>query len=82
MDWKVVRDQFPVTKNYVYLDLANKCALPLFSTKTIQDYILDQQITGGDKAIWFRTISETRERFAKFVNASPEEIAIVKNTSE
>jgi selenocysteine lyase/cysteine desulfurase len=82
MDWTAVRDQFPVTKNYIYLDLANKCPLPLFSTKTIEDYIRDQQTTGGDKAKWFRTISEARERFAKFVNASPDEIAILKNTSE
>jgi selenocysteine lyase/cysteine desulfurase len=82
MDWKSVRDQFPVTKNYVYLDLANKGPLPLFATKTIQEYISDQQMTGGDKAKWFRTISETRERFAGFVHASPDEIAILKNTSE
>ena len=82
MDWQAVRNQFPVTRNFVFLDLANKCALPLFSTQMIQDYILDQQTTGGNKDRWFQTIAEARARFASFVNASPEEIALIKNTSE
>ena len=33
MEWKAVRDQFPVTQNYIYLDLANKCPLPLILHK-------------------------------------------------
>ncbi len=82
MNWQEVREQFPVTKEYLFFDLANKCALPLFATRAIQAYAEKQQRTGGDKEEWFRTIEEARTRFAELINASPEEIAILKNTSE
>ncbi len=82
MEWREVRDQFPVTKEYIYFDLANKCALPLFSTDAIIDYITKQQRFGGDKDEWFRTLEEARANFARLVNAHPDEIAFTKNTSE
>jgi len=82
MTWQEVREQFPVTKEYLFFDLANKCALPLFATRTIQEYIAKQQAFSGDKEEWFRTIDEARARFAQLINASPEEIALLKNTSE
>jgi len=82
MDWQKVRDQFPVTREYLFFDLANKCALPLFCTKAIQDYIQKQQDTGGDKEEWFRTIAEARAGFARLINVHPDEIAFAKNTSE
>ncbi len=82
MDWQNVRTQFPVTKEYIYFDLANKCALPLFSTETIVDYIQKQQRSGGDKQEWFDTLEEARRNFAQLINAHPDEIAFTKNTSE
>ncbi len=82
MDWQEVRAQFPVTEEYVFLDLANKCALPVFSVATIQDYIQKQQRFGGDKSEWFATLEEARARFAQLINAHPDEIAFTKNTSE
>jgi selenocysteine lyase/cysteine desulfurase len=82
MNWQEVREQFPVTKEYLFFDLANKCALPLFATRAIQEYIAKQQATSGDKDEWFRAIDEARARFAQLINASPDEIGFTKNTSE
>ncbi len=82
MDWQQVRAQFPITSEYLFFDLANKCALPLYATRTIQEYIAKQQGMSGDKAEWFRTIEEARGRFARLINAGPDEIALLKNTSE
>jgi cysteine desulfurase/selenocysteine lyase len=82
MDWNAVRLQFPITRDYLFFDLANKCALPLFATRTIQEYVAKQERHSGDKAEWFRTIEEARGRFAQLVNAHPTEVAILKNTSE
>lgn len=82
MDWNAVRLQFPITQDYLFFDLANKCALPLFATRTIQEYAAKQERHSGDKAEWFRTIEEARGRFAQLVNAHPTEVAILKNTSE
>ncbi|TVQ26623.1 MAG: aminotransferase class V-fold PLP-dependent enzyme [Spirochaetaceae bacterium] len=82
VDWDSVRAQFPVTRDYLYFDLANKCPLPLFSTAALADYVDKQQRSGGDKAEWFATIESARGRFATLINAHPDEIAFTKNTSE
>ncbi len=82
MDWQEVRAQFPITEEYLFFDLANKCALPRFATRTIQEYAAKQERMSGDKDEWFRTIEEARGRFARLVNADPSEIALLKNTSE
>jgi len=82
MDWDAVRAQFPITQEYIFFDLANKCALPRFSTRAIQEYAAKQERMSGDKDEWFRTIEEARGRFAQLVNAHPAEIALLKNTSE
>jgi len=82
MDWQTVRSQFPITQDYLFFDLANKCALPRFASRAIQEYAAKQERHSGDKAEWFRTIEEARGRFAQLVNAHPTEVAILKNTSE
>ena len=82
MDWQTVRSDFPITQDYLFFDLANKCALPRFATRAIQEYAVKQEQHSGDKTEWFRTIEEARGRFAQLVNARPTEVAILKNTSE
>lgn len=82
MIWEEVRKQFPITKKFVFLDQANKCALPKFSTDIIKDYIDKQQKFSGDKQEWFKTLEEARANFAKMINADADEIAFTKNTSE
>ena len=58
MDWQAVRSQFPITQDYLFFDLANKCALPRFATRAIQEYTAKQEQHSGDKAEWFRAIEE------------------------
>ncbi len=82
MDWQEVRAQFPITEEYLFFDLANKCALPRFATRTIREYAAKQERMSGDKNEWFGNIEEARGRFAQLVNAHPAEIAFLKNTSE
>ena len=82
MNWQQVREQFPITKEYIFFDLANKCALPKFATETIIEYIGKQQNNSGDKNEWFATLEEARSNLAKLLNASADEIAFTKNTSE
>jgi cysteine desulfurase/selenocysteine lyase len=82
MDWQMVRSQFPITQEYLFFDLANKCALPHFVTRVIQEYVEKQERNSGDKQEWFRTIEEARGRFAQLIKADPTEVALLKNTSE
>jgi selenocysteine lyase/cysteine desulfurase len=82
MNWQQVRAQFPITQEYLFFDLANKCALPLFATRAVHDYVAKQQTFSGDKDEWFRTIEEARARTAQLLHVQPDEIAFTKNTSE
>jgi selenocysteine lyase/cysteine desulfurase len=82
MDWTQIRQEFPITNDYLFFDLANKCALPRYAVRTVEAYIAKQQQMSGDKAEWFRTIEEARAGFATLINADHDEIAILKNTSE
>ncbi|TVQ24480.1 MAG: aminotransferase class V-fold PLP-dependent enzyme [Spirochaetaceae bacterium] len=82
IDWDAIRSEFPVTENYLYFDLANKCPLPVFSTQAIEAYIASQQKSGGDKEQWFATVNSARSRFADMINCSIDDVAFTKNTSE
>lgn len=82
MIWEEVRNQFPIMKEYIYLDVGNQAALPLFITRVLEDHYRDQQVSGGNKDRWLEIVADCRKNFAELINARPSEIAFVKNTSE
>jgi selenocysteine lyase/cysteine desulfurase len=75
------RRKFPPLTENIYMDVA---ARGLISTDVRQeiDRYLDSRMIGGDKPLMFRQAEETRELFATFVNAHPDEISFAKNTSD
>lgn len=76
------QDQFPVTRDWVYLDIANKAPLPL-AVKQAWLRFLDEQHAGrGDKEGWKRRAETLRAKIAALIGALPSEIGFVKNTSE
>jgi len=75
-------EEFPVLNNWNFLNHAGVSPMP----KTVADTVrkgVDMCEAGayldGD---WFGEMTRTRGEAAKLVNATPEEIALVKNTSE
>jgi selenocysteine lyase/cysteine desulfurase len=81
-DFKALRNDFPITRNFVFLDVANKCAPPQRVADAVCAYVADQSSTGGDKDVWHARVEEVRGLFARLIGASPAEVALVKNTSE
>ena len=76
------QDQFPVTRDWVYLDIANKAPLPL-AVKSAWLRFLDEMHAGpGDKEGWRERAETLRAKIAASIGAAPGEIAFVKNTSE
>ncbi|MBV9081543.1 MAG: aminotransferase class V-fold PLP-dependent enzyme, partial [Acidobacteriaceae bacterium] len=77
------RDQFPVTKELIYLNHAAVAPLCLPAVNAIK-WLADDACEFGslhyDK--WLETYDGLRKAAARLINASPDEIAIVKNTSE
>ena len=76
------RDEFPVTQRYVYLDHAGIAPLPLRVTRAVQHFLTEGSGFGAFRFHhWMNRIEEVRGDAAKLINAEPEEVAFVKNTS-
>ncbi len=76
------QDQFPVTRDWIYLDIANKAPLPL-PVKQAWLRFLDEIHDGpGDKESWKERAEALRVKIAALIGGGASEIAFVKNTSE
>ncbi len=79
---KLAREQFPITKNRIYFDIANMNSPPECVTKTLSTYFSTIQQRGGDKSAWLAEIESARRKAATLLGCDFGEIAFVKNTSE
>jgi len=81
--WAAYRDQFPVTENLVYLNHAGVAPLVKVAAEAMKHLSEDALGFGSfhyDQ--WLATYEGVRQAAARLVGAAPEEIAIMKNTSE
>ncbi|WP_288142460.1 aminotransferase class V-fold PLP-dependent enzyme [Mesorhizobium sp.] len=78
----LLRQEFPATENAIYMDVANQ-GLISRTTRTSMDQHLDNRLNGlNDEEGMMQLVERTRSRFAKFIAAEKDEIAITKNASE
>jgi cysteine desulfurase/selenocysteine lyase len=81
--WQKYQDQFPVTKNLIYLNHAAVAPLCRRAAEAMQHLAQDALDFGSfHYGEWMETYQGVRQAAAKLINARPEEIAIAKNTSE
>lgn len=81
--WEQYRDQFPVTKNVVYLNHAGVGPLSRRAAEAMQAQAQDALDFGSEHyAHWMASYEGVRAGAARLINATSGEIAIVKNTSE
>jgi len=78
MDMESVREQFPVTKNKVFLNHAAESPLPKPVADAVHKYV-EEFSNFGESSIELE--DRGKSLFAKLINAKPEELAIVENTS-
>lgn len=83
MDWSALRSEFPTLSRKTYL---NTCSLGALSrdARGAVNRFLDLWEEYGASAwyrIWLGETQATRERFARLIHASPEEVAILPNVS-
>lgn len=77
-----IRQLFPVTKNYVYLNHAAVAPISLPVFERMQEYTLDLLGHGlVHFREWGQAVKHVRELAAQFINAFPDEIAFAPNTS-
>jgi len=81
--WKRYRGAFPVTDRLVYLNHAGVAPLCQPAAKAMQDLAEDALRYGSlHYDAWLKSYAGVRAAAAGLINASPDEIAITKNTSE
>jgi cysteine desulfurase / selenocysteine lyase len=78
-----IQHLFPVTKNYIYLNHAAIAPYSIPVTEALRNIITDISDNGSvNWHNWLAVVKETRSAMARLVNAQPEEIAFVRNTSD
>ncbi|MDX2041620.1 MAG: aminotransferase class V-fold PLP-dependent enzyme [Acidobacteriota bacterium] len=77
-----IRELFPVTKNYVYLNHAAVCPISLPVAERMLEYtsdLLQHGFVNFEK--WGSRVKKVRQLAAQFINAEADEIAFAPNTS-
>lgn len=81
-DLQAVRDEFPITREYVYLNHAGISPLAR-RVHNAMVTLLDDCMTVADPAERHKTLlDDTRATIARLIGAGPGEIALAQNTSE
>lgn len=81
-DFALLRGEFPVTKRMLYLDSAHQTPMATVVRAALNEFLVEGNESAGPKPVWVRRVETARESVAKLFNASPGEIAFIKNTSE
>jgi selenocysteine lyase/cysteine desulfurase len=76
------RDEFPITKSYVYLDHAGVAPVSIRVKEAVEKFMKEATESAMfNYADWMNRVEEIRRSCAKLIGAEPEEVAFVKNTS-
>jgi len=76
------REEFPVTQKHVYLDHAGIAPLPLRVARAVEHFLAEASAFGAFRFDrWMHRIEPVRERAETLLNAAPDDVAFVKNTS-
>ena len=83
VDWSEIRQRFPVTERFAYLNSAAAGPVSVASQAAAAGYY-EMMSSDGD-VHWNRWLADreaVRQKVADFINAEPEEIALTTNTSQ
>ena len=83
MDWNALRAQFPVTKDYVFVNHAAVAPIPAAGEEALRDFARSVALQGSEAVPqWVTRQDETRSKMAALIGSQPEEIAYVSSTSQ
>ena len=82
--WHAVRSQFLLREDLALMNAANLCPSPFPVMETVFKYTrdLDTDTSFHNRAKYRQIKEDTREKMAVLLGAHPDEIALVRNTSE
>ncbi|HEY5030074.1 MAG TPA: aminotransferase class V-fold PLP-dependent enzyme [Candidatus Angelobacter sp.] len=76
-----VRSRFRIFQRKIYLNSCSQGALSDAVQSGIEDYIASWHAQGSPWEVWVDQYEAARTAFAQFINASPDEVAIVTSAS-
>lgn len=79
---EALRDLFPVTERYAYLNHAAAAPLNRRTADAVRGWITDWETDGTQAAVSEDVLSDYRVRTARLIGARPDEIAFTRNTSD
>lgn len=83
VNWNEWREQFPVTKNYVYMNHAGVAPLSLRAKNAMREFLNDATDDGAiHSEDWAATAEACRQSAAELIHANVNEIAFMKNTTQ
>ncbi|HNQ24078.1 MAG TPA: aminotransferase class V-fold PLP-dependent enzyme [Phycisphaerae bacterium] len=82
MDWQALRDEFPITRNYNFLNHAAAAPISRRAADAARRYLTQVAEGAYLHAGFFKHVEHVRSQAAQLVGANPDEIAFIKNTSE
>jgi cysteine desulfurase/selenocysteine lyase len=82
MDWQTVRELFPATQTYTYLNTASAPPLSLYAAREGKRYY-EEMLQHGDVAWdrWLAQVEEVREKLASLLHAQAKELAFTYSSS-
>jgi selenocysteine lyase/cysteine desulfurase len=82
--WRLVRDQFSFREEKVPLNAANLCPSPRAVAETVSELTadVDRDCSFNNRAKFVELLETSRRKVAAMIGVSPDEIALVRNTSE
>lgn len=82
--WEMVRRQFPFTEARVPLNAGNLCPSPRSVSDCVAELTrdIDRDVSYTNRAKFAGLVEASRSKVAEHLHASPDEIALVRNTSE
>ena len=82
--WRLVKEQFILRDGLILMNAANLCPSPISVMETVFGYLRDedQDASFQNRAKYAGLLETSRARLAALMGASPDEIAMVRNTSE
>src|SRR5262245_7256709 len=83
-EWAAVRSEFALDPNFIVMNAANFCPATRNVTDVLIKYTRDMDANPSQqsRAKFTQGREEARKKTAAFLNATPEEIVITRNTSE
>jgi selenocysteine lyase/cysteine desulfurase len=80
-DVAAFRARFPILQEKIYLNSCSQGALSHDVEKAIGEWVLSWHRKGSPWDVWVDQYEAARRQFASFINARPEEVAIVPSAS-